>query len=30
LVHPYRIREGVLQECWEQPRDQALFDDAWA
>ncbi len=29
-THLYDIRDGQLRECWEQPRDQALFDDAWA
>jgi len=28
-VHLYRIRDGKLAECWEHPRDQAVFDDAW-
>ena len=29
-AHVYNIRDGKLIECWEQPRDQAVFDDAWA
>jgi uncharacterized protein len=28
-AHVYSIRDGKLAECWEQPRDQAIFDDAW-
>ena len=28
-AHVYNVREGKLAECWEQPRDQAQFDDAW-
>ena len=29
-AHVYDIRDGKLAECWEQPRDPAIFDDAWA
>ncbi|MBV9282517.1 MAG: nuclear transport factor 2 family protein [Chloroflexi bacterium] len=29
-AHVYDIRDGKFIECWEQPRDQAVFDDAWA
>lgn len=29
-AHVYNIRDGRLAECWEQPRDPAIFDDAWA
>jgi uncharacterized protein len=28
-AHVYEIRDGKLAQCWEQPRDQAAFDDAW-
>lgn len=28
-AHVYTVRDGKLAECWEQPRDQAIFDDAW-
>jgi len=28
-AHVYQIRGGKLAECWEHPRDQAVFDDAW-
>ena len=28
-AHVYEIRDGRLAECWEHPRDQAIFDDAW-
>jgi hypothetical protein len=28
-AHVYNIRDGRLAECWEQPRDQISFDDAW-
>ena len=28
-AHVYNIKDGKLAECWEQPRDQAMFDDAW-
>ena len=28
-AHVYEIRDGKLAACWEQPRDQAAFDDAW-
>jgi uncharacterized protein len=28
-AHVYDVREGKLRECWEQPRDQVQFDDAW-
>jgi len=27
--HVYDIRGGKLAECWEQPRDPAVFDEAW-
>ena len=28
-AHVYAIRGGKLSECFEQPRDQASFDEAW-
>ena len=28
-AHIYRIHDGKLAECWEQPRDPASFEDAW-
>ncbi len=28
-AHVFEIRDGKLAACWEQPRDQATFDDAW-
>ena len=28
-AHVYKIQEGRLAECWEQPRDPAAFEDAW-
>ena len=28
-AHVYDVREGRLAACWECPRDQAMFDDAW-
>ena len=28
-AHVYEIRDGKLARCFEQPRDQAAFDDAW-
>jgi ketosteroid isomerase-like protein len=28
-AHVYSIRDGRLSECWEQPRNQVVFDDAW-
>jgi hypothetical protein len=28
-THVYRLQDGRLNECWEQPRDQIVFDDAW-
>ncbi|MBV8820342.1 MAG: nuclear transport factor 2 family protein [Acidobacteriaceae bacterium] len=28
-AHVYEVRDGKLAECWEQPRDQQQFDDAW-
>lgn len=28
-AHVYEVREGRLAICWEQPRDQAEFDEAW-
>ena len=28
-AHVYDIRDNKLAECWEQPRDQAVFEDAW-
>jgi uncharacterized protein len=28
-VHVYTIRDGKLAECFEHPRDQNAFDDAW-
>jgi len=29
-AHVYEIQGGKLTACWEQPRDQTVFDDAWA
>lgn len=29
-AHVYDLRGGKLAAAWEQPRDQAVFDDAWA
>jgi hypothetical protein len=29
-AHVYEIRDGQLAESSEHPRDQAIFDDAWA
>ena len=28
-AHVYNIRDGKLAECWEHPRDERRFDDAW-
>jgi ketosteroid isomerase-like protein len=28
-AHVYELCDGRLQECWEQPQDQAAFDAAW-
>jgi hypothetical protein len=28
-AHVYNVRDGKLTECFEQPRDQASFDEAW-
>jgi ketosteroid isomerase-like protein len=28
-AHVYDIRDGKLAKCWEQPRDLAIFDEAW-
>ncbi|MBL8294899.1 MAG: nuclear transport factor 2 family protein [Bryobacterales bacterium] len=28
-AHVYEIREGRLARCFEQPRDSAIFHDAW-
>jgi ketosteroid isomerase-like protein len=28
-AHIYHINNGKLQECWEQPQDQAAFEAAW-
>jgi ketosteroid isomerase-like protein len=28
-AHVYEIRDGKLARCFEQPRDQAAFDEAW-
>jgi uncharacterized protein len=28
-AHVYHIKGGKLVECWEQPQDQAAFEDAW-
>ena len=28
-AHVYNIQGGKLRECFEQPRDQASFDEAW-
>lgn len=28
-AHVYHIKGGKLTECWEQPQDQAAFEDAW-
>jgi ketosteroid isomerase-like protein len=29
-AHVYQFRDGKLAECFEQPRDPAAFEDAWA
>lgn len=29
-AHVYRIQDGLLAACWEQPRDPVAFDEAWA
>lgn len=29
-THLYRISNGKLAECWEQPRDLHQFDQAWS
>ncbi len=29
-AHVYHIRDGKLAECWEQPQDPTVFDDAWS
>jgi uncharacterized protein len=29
-AHVYNVRAGKLAECWEQPRNPAVFDEAWA
>ena len=28
-AHVYEIRDGKLARCYEQPRDPAVFEDAW-
>jgi len=28
-AHVYEVRNGKLARCYEQPRDQAAFEDAW-
>jgi uncharacterized protein len=28
-AHVYDVRDGQLARCYEQPRDPAVFDDAW-
>jgi ketosteroid isomerase-like protein len=28
-AHVYNISHGKLAECWEQPQDQGVFEDAW-
>ncbi|HEY7294329.1 MAG TPA: nuclear transport factor 2 family protein [Dehalococcoidia bacterium] len=28
-AHVYHIVDGKLAECWEQPQDQAAFEEAW-
>jgi ketosteroid isomerase-like protein len=28
-AHVYDIKDGKLAECWEQPRNQFVFDEAW-
>ena len=28
-AHVYDIRDGRLVNCWEQPQDLSLFDEAW-
>ena len=28
-AHVYAIQDGRLAECWEQPQDPAVFEDAW-
>lgn len=29
-AHVYEVREGKLARCWEQPRDPAVFEEAWS
>lgn len=29
-AHVYDLRQEQFVECWEQPRDPAVFDEAWA
>lgn len=28
-AHVYDVRDGKLVQCWEQPQDLFLFDEAW-
>jgi ketosteroid isomerase-like protein len=28
-AHVYKVRDGKLATCWEQPQDLFVFDDAW-
>ena len=28
-AHLYEVRDGQLARCFEQPRDSAIFHDAW-
>ena len=28
-AHVYDVRDGKLARCFEQPRDPAVFEDAW-
>jgi ketosteroid isomerase-like protein len=29
-AHVYKVRDGKLAECWEQPRDPQAFETAWS
>ena len=29
-AHVYEIHVGKLAQCWEQPQDLSIFDDAWS
>jgi ketosteroid isomerase-like protein len=28
-AHVYEVQNGQLAQCWEQPQDSTVFDDAW-